>query len=79
MCRTELVTDPVRSGELPTLSGDVLLPQGEHQSLREFCSEACAAPQYRAESQEPMPKAGLGLLQDRCMARTSPGACSPMC
>lgn len=40
MRRTELATDPVRSGELSTLSGDVLLLQGEHQSLREFCREA---------------------------------------
>lgn len=72
MRRTELVTDPAGSGELPTLSEDVLLLQGEHQSLRWFCREACAAPRYGAESQEPVSRAGLGLPQDGCVAQSPP-------
>ena len=72
MRRTELVTDPAGSGELPTLSEDVLLLQGEHQSLGQFCREACAAPPYGAESQEPVSRAGLGLPQDGCVAQSPP-------
>lgn len=77
MCRTELVTDPAGSGELPALSRDVLLQHGEHQSLGGFCREACAALLYRAEPQESVSRAELGLPQDECMAQGPPGVCSP--
>lgn len=41
------------------------------------CREACAAPRKRAESQELVSRAGLGLPQDGCMAQGPPVRASP--